>query len=428
MLKNSLFQKIFFLCFLFFSSTSCFNTSGINSAFNLPSVGSNYAPSDSELFYVDVDVKAYEINDEIKPYYEISTTEEYGDSVLRESPSNCEIQHFPSEEDDDLIEREATETLLCILDVPEWEFVIKDFHLIYNFPEGMCEYTRVGLPWHFNYPIIAGPTSIECEMPGEGEDGGGSGFCDARLGSFANCDDRCIEEEENICPGDPKCCYGGEKVDGEEWEPELECFGGPALVTTSGHFNPESFYTATTQALPKGGLRQTISLQNATEVNGNQATQCGNSGGDCEAQGYSARHYTSNSTPYANYLKRLDTSPEDLSSINRSRLPVFLQNSAFYNKAPRLFFEFSCLDGAGEILHQILLMIREWNTMEEFIGFYRDREEEGDPDVEGIEGKDCQYEDRAILEDQVESCNDMRDFDDIGNYYPAVEYSLGEGE
>ena len=58
-----------------------------------------------------------------------------------------------------------------------------------------------------------------------------------------------------------------------------------------------------------------------------------------------------------------------------------------------------CIDSAGEVLHKLQLMVREWNTHEEFLSFYQaGGTEDADPDVggydrlEGIEGEDCDYE------------------------------------
>lgn len=418
MLKKPLFPDILFLsCFLFLFPSCQLNLKGAGGgSFNLPSVGSDYSPSDSEYFYVDLDVDTYESGDHIVPAYEISTTEEYGDSDSRDSPSNCEIEYISVDEGED---KDATETKICILDIPEWEFIVKDFHLVYNFPEGMCEYTRVGLPWHFNHEVLPGPVVQECERQtgtnDEGDPETETGFCNRISGSAVECSDdptdlnSCVEEEENVCPGDPKCCYGGETIDGEEWEPELECFGGPALVVNGWDLPPEAFHRTIVSALPEGGLKNTISLSNLTSVNGAESFGFRASGGG-------ASGFASTSFPYANYIEELDSSIEDLQSVSRDELLPFLQASASgFPYIPRLFFEFSCLDSAGEVLHEILFMIREWNTLEEFNEFYDSGGDDSDPDVEGSEGEDCEYEDRATLDGEFNQCNDLLDFDDMSS-------------
>ena len=136
-------------------------------------MGADFAPSDADLFYVDIDVESYETGNNLAPYYEISTTEEFGDSVLRESPSNCEIEHFPPEDGEEGPVGDSSQTKICIIDVPEYDFLVNDLHIVYNFPPGMCVYASHALPWHFNHETAIGPIVTECESGGEG---GGNGF------------------------------------------------------------------------------------------------------------------------------------------------------------------------------------------------------------------------------------------------------------
>jgi len=399
-LKKTRFLRVFLFLFLLLTFSACYlNLRGVNTRFNLPSVGDDFSPSDSEYFYVDLDVESYESNDELVPYYEISTTEEYGDSATRESPSNCEIEYIPPEDDE---EQSSSETLICILDVPEGEFTLKDLRLVYNFPGEMCHSIYYALPWHFNFPIRSGPVVRKCGYEEPDEDL----YCDVgyneQTGEKNDCPasrSACYQEIEELCPslsGAPQCCSGGDKVDEgeekEEWKPEKECFGGPALHAGLGE-PPEAFILRNIN-IPEGGLRQTISLIHLLGIG--TAPQ---------------------NVPHANYLPRLDTSPDDLGTINRDELPNFLQTSPYYNHIPRLFFEFSCLDSAREILHQIFFMIREWNTLEEFYKFYNDGgNDEGDPNVEGIEGIDCHEERESPEGEFSELCNDWWDLENYDTY------------
>ena len=403
MLKKNGFLKVFLLLFLLLTSSACYiNLRGVNTRFNLPSVGDDFSPSDSEYFYIDLDVESYESNDEIVPYYEISTTEEYGDSETRESPSNCEIEYTPPEDGE---EQESSKTLVCILDVPEGAFTLKDLHLVYNFPEGMCSSIYYALPWHFNFPIRNGPISIECPVSiGEGEDASEENlFCNAEYDPNTGekaCPDSanettCYIKEEDLCPSPleaPKCCSGGENTEGDEWKPDKECFEGPALHAGLG--DPPRAFIRRNIIVPEGGLKQTISLTHLLGIS-----------------------TTPQNVYHANYLETLEVSPDDLGGINRDNLPDFVQISNYYNYAPGLFFEFSCLDSAREVLHQIFLMVREWNTLEEFYKFYRDGgNDEADPNVEGIEGTDC-HEGRESPEGEFsEQCNDWSDLEDFTSY------------
>ena len=393
--------KIKFVIFLLFLSSCYFGNSfsrNNTSLFNLPSVGDDFAPSDSEYLYIDLDQELYESSQQIIPFYDISTTEEYGDAQNRESPSNCEI-FFQENADEDDITKSYSETLICILDILEFDIVVKNIHINFNFPDGMCDHVRTGLPWHFNYEILPGPVVDERLCGDDAEDG-----CETLYFDQNDPNNR-ASEEEDLCRGDPKCCSGGSKVDGEEWEPELECFGGPALIA-EGESVPteEDFYKTVIQESPEGGIKQSFTLPNLISINGTHA----------------------HSVTHSNYLRSLDRSFEDLQGLSRNTFPIFLQPNPNYPYQPRIFFEFDCIDSAGEILHSIKLLLREWNTFEEFIDFYDSGgNDSADSDVTGTEGIDCDYEDRSVLSGEEELCNDSFDFDDFTTY-PEVEYSEDE--
>lgn len=398
MLKNTK----FLIFFSFLNLSACYwNTSGVNTMFSLPSVGSEYTPADYEIFYVDLDVDTYESNGDLVPYYEISTTEEYGDSVSRESPSNCEVEYVPYDEDS--TDRNATETKICIMDVPEYEFAVKELHLVYNIPDGMCEIVSVALPWHFNFRIKPGPVVKECSFA-RGEE-------TLELLCPNDCGDesRCHEEEERLCLTDgteaPRCCYGGEKTDGSIWIPEEACFGGPGPFVRGGFSDFKKPHLLDVDDL---GLKQTISFESLVNINLNRFNS------------------------HANYLKILDRDPSS-TSVQRSDLPKFLQNTldsddarndeiSFYKYTPRLFFQFRCLDSSSEVIHELLLMIREWNTFEEYWNFSSvGGNDDSDPDVTGYEGDECEYETRGAIGDTDEECNDVGDMDDIEDY-PMIDY------
>ena len=404
-------KRIFFFSFLLLFVPACLvNFSGVNTSYHgFPSIGSDTVPADSEYFYIDLDPEAYEANNQKVPLYDINTTEEYDDAETRDSPSNCEIRYIPVAEGE---KRRSSETKVCILEIPEWEYIVKDLHITYNFPAGMCEFTTVSLPWHFNYPVYPGPVVRTCEDDPDTENVTESGFyCTAEENpGIPTCDgETCYEQEDDLCPGgpgDPICCYGGEReASGDPWLPERTCFGGPGLIA-SRFSEKYEFFKWHVQASPEYGFRQTISFRSLLSFTGRVPT----------------------SVLHANYLEEWDRAPSDLDNLNRSTFPAFLrQSESTFPYAPRLFFEFACFDGGGEEPHRIFLMIREWNTLEEFKSFYlaSGNPDDGDPDIEGAEGRDCDYEDRTTLNDSYASrCNDLLDFDDLlgcdGSIYPAL--------
>ncbi len=431
MLSPAVFLKqAFVLLFLLLAPSACyFSWSGGGGLLgqSLPSYGGDFAPSDSNYFYIDLDVDKYDDDLEIENFYEISTTEDYGSSADRDSPSNCEIEYIPYEEGDE--GEETSETLICILDVPEWLFTLQDLNLSVNVPEGMCSSIAWSLPWHFNFPIIKGPSSIKCpvEVGEESKDlycasttNTGSKECPSNASETT-----CYEKEADLCAssrGAPKCCYGGEKEDGKKWKPDPRCFGGPALYATfAGQSIADSFYKRHLTEAPQDTEGFQLELTIPSLIGGIP----GNSG-------------ELGSLPYANYLNALDGPAEDLEDIYSGALPLFAReegsiNDRIYNHIPNLFFKFACLDGAGEVLHELLLMIREWNTMEEFVSFWEDEDggnDSADPDVTGDEGDECEYEQRFNSSGAPEPCNDWLDLDDIAEDrdYPGITIDENENE
>ena len=406
---NKLIHSFLFLVLL----SACGIGGGVRVRYNLPSVGEDSAPSDSEYFYVDLDVDRYKSAGELVPYYEISTTTEYGDAEERDSLSNCEI-YYEEPEEGELGKKSASDnTLICILDLLEYEFLINELKLVYNFPEGMCDYMRLAVPWHFNHEILPGPVVTKCEK--EGTDDEGEATTEEGLscssGPGALCDGTCrteeIEEEE-FCPASDtigetvvRCCNGGKKSDDSEWKPNLQCFGGPSLIADVEGGEKE-FHTRLLDKSEEGGLRRSITFPDLVSINGVEKLSNIRTGA------------VSVNSPFTNYLKIFDREPDKLKDISIASLPDFLRRSPYYDYRPEPFFEFTCIDGAGEILHKILLMIREWNTFEEFRDFYNaGGDDSPDPDVEGAEGSDCDYEEFSSIGGEVEACNDLLDFDDI---------------
>ena len=135
-------------------------------------------------------------------------------------------------------------------------------------------------------------------------------------------------------------------------------------------------------------------------------------------------------------MKALDVAPLKLKDIETTDLPAMLRrvagDSNVDGQEPQPFFVFECLDEGEESLHKILLMIREWNTLEEFVKYYNAGGEEGagDPDVEGEEGVKCvelQDENKETIGfgDERPDCNDLADMDDIIGFGNRVEELFG---
>ena len=89
------------------------------------------------------------------------------------------------------------------------------------------------------------------------------------------------------------------------------------------------------------------------------------------------------------------------------------------------FITWSCLDNAKEVKHRIKMLIREWNTQEEFNSFKESEGSRGDPDISGKEGSECDYYEKT--DTVFGNCNDLKDADDFGaddfnTDYPEIKY------
>ena len=126
---------------------------------------------------------------------------------------------------------------------------------------------------------------------------------------------------------------------------------------------------------------------------------------------------------------------DGIEDFNFHKLPHIYKTEESYQKNPTEplpqgypYFTWSCLDSAHEVKHRIHLIIREWNTVEEFNKFVDSNGTRGDPDIDGLEGEGCDY--YSLPEDLTQEqrskfmydCDDMMDFFEKTGYYPEVHY------
>ena len=376
-----------------------------------PSVGSNTSAPNEEFMYLDLNEAYYDSLGVEPPLYEINTTEEAGDSDRRDSVSNCEILY---EEDEP-----AAPELICILDYMEEEFLQYDLSFVLNVPKGMCATLRTMPSWHYNLPAGLGPAIIHHTLV-EGEDEDDEDRNEYRVGDSSGT--VCATSEEDLLSGccddyhhtirkeEINCCLGeyamvGDTISNDNsWDGDVQnCLGGPGRTSWSyGGYDEDGFPAWLTDYILEDGLRYTFDITNLIDV----------------ARG------GVHSTPIANYMKDFDKPPEELHEEDFPEVTFLDQKNDLRRANP--FYTFECRDSAGEILHRINLMIREWNTYEEFYAYYDSGgdDESADPDVEGEEGDDCEYEDRQLF-GASSPCNDYLDLDDILDSileYPNARY------
>ena len=427
-----------------------------------PSVGSADYPPDQNFLYFDIDTAYYERQGLEPPLYEISTTEAWGDSVERDSVSNCEILYnegVPSSED-----------LICIVDMMEQELYLADgenepISFVLNVPKEMCPQLRTIPSWHWNKKAGIGPKEIykgECESPSSNSEDTDKKDFYCLESSDASPDQECRtvnpvcyidgadepkegklcgsyyhSEKENCCLGkyevrDMGCrketppnsgSYAYIDCTEEDWGGEAkQCMGGHGRTSWDA-YDKDGFPVAEIENTFEG-TRKTIKIENI----------------------YSVLQRTGYSSPAANYFKPLDNAIEDLrdqqlpdflepikmpTGLSETEIRDLLKEQPIYGISPKPYYDFVCMDFAGEIKHRISFMIREWNTAAEFMAFYESAGEadSADPDIEGIEGEDCDYEDRQLFQgyDRGAFCDDFDDLDDLvtsSTEYPGVDYEL----
>ncbi len=92
------------------------------------------------------------------------------------------------------------------------------------------------------------------------------------------------------------------------------------------------------------------------------------------------------------------------------------------------YITWACLDPNQEELHRIHLIIREWNTKEELDRFKESEGNQGDSDIVGAGGSECEYYETE--EDFLKlfgPCNDLLDADDWTSDYPEINYGGSSG-
>ena len=365
------------------------------------------------------------------------------------------------------VDEESTEDMFCMLEKMEGDLWAHDTTIEYNVPAGMCKYLAFQTHWHWNQNAGGGPERVyKCKRSssggGSGEDDDSSerystscikcGDCKINRGKISEADcspsqesiksnwsdsdckntdeipcSKCTgdypEEVEDLCPYDlsqenenlANCCtdsyngYGGAE-DGE-WGDSLEqCIGGLGRV---------NWDTKDKNGIPKGkvvnseanGYIGTYKIPNIDSWYDGPARVNNQYGIPAKVSGPSF--------VTANYYEDIED--------DTSNKPEFY-NSNYSVGYP--YISWACLDSAHEVMHRILLVVREWNSQEEFLKFKESEGSRGNPDINGSEGSDCDYYSQSETGKlQFGECNDASDADDWRKFinnkagrYPHVIY------
>ena len=406
--KRNLFILIYIYC-----CTSCVPTTDLFSE--------SINDRSTERFYIKFSEDFYKREGIAVPLYELSSDELIG---LKDCGVNKDEESF--------------EDTYCILDLNEADIGVlgqadRGIAIEYNIPRQMCEYTSFMAPWHWNQRSGFGPLEVdECTLtPPPGTENAseqkyirvsGGNWKLQEEGQKENCD---YDQSEN---GRANCCFGkslaniyvgtgnsstacaldteAEQTE-KDWGGDIkECIGGPVRsgdweafvdIEGIGEVPIATIFYSWTMDEPRqiyeiGPVEQGVVIPFSTptatyfdgieDLNFTNFNTCSN----CPGMFY----------PDDNRIIE--------NNINQLRLPIGYP-----------YFTLECLDSNHESLHRVHLIIREWNTKEEFLSFKNSDGRSGDPDLEGTEGGDCQYyesDEKIGFQGNFANCNDYLDLDD----------------
>ncbi len=235
-----------------------------------------------------------------------------------------------------------------------------------------------------------------------------SRYCTSRVATQGECDasayNGCEEEVNDLCKyirtEGENCCLGEytQISTSEDGSPTTtEGSWGGSLTQCIGGLGRTAWENYTEDGLPRvlivealDGLREQYEIPPLIDI----------SGGNTRSGFVTANYWEGieDRTDEPEFYKSSPNPPPAHQPVPREGYP---------------YITFACKDQAYEVKHRIHLVIREWNSQEEFRDFKDSQGSSGDPDAAGEAGSDCDYyeqDDDYELEDR--SCNDIVDVDD----------------
>lgn len=266
--------------------------------------------------------------------------------------------------------------LFCVAEVQELDLYFNTLTLQYHVPSNMCTYFRLSPYYFYSYEPGSGPSQASHDVLANGtivdnlNTVNGEPYCnyDYRSASGPNC---CIGSYTDVTVTYASDGSFVRSQSTKSWGGAVSnCLQGPAMTTQVKSTN--------------GFPRATVYYVSGTGIN------------DIYTMTHSLSQISSN-VYTANFYNLSDNSGSKPISL---QAPAAVSDSAL-QIAPNDTYDFQCLDKAREIKSRIRLMIREWNTADEF-------HEGGNPDETGTEPNF-----------PGQSSNDHLDWKDFGNTYPA---------
>ncbi|MBN8538531.1 MAG: hypothetical protein J0M15_15885 [Deltaproteobacteria bacterium] len=317
----------------------------------------------------------------------------------------------------------SSQNVECILDINELDLYFNGVKFQYNIPSSMCSYMSYTPYWYYNWEPGYGPSAVSISKSLDVSGNllslscviDGVATCNGTEASYDATNDKltCVYDHTNA--SGPNCCLGsytktvvttvaaGAPVTSygkANWGGEIKgCLGGQgktnwSLYTKSGYPASEIFYTVGTGKNDVYEVTAPIQSSNAGSNFG------------------IANYFTSGKHNHNGYSSGSSTYPYQIDPIDDRNGTALRSGSPYYR--------WQCLDKDKEVIHQIIVSVREWNTYKEFLTYGTSKGTSGDPDVVGVEGTGCDYN----TQNATETCNDFTDWDDYYTLFSGIFSSV----
>ena len=320
----------------------------------------------------------------------------------------------------------------CNIDILEWDMYFFGYELEINVPRNLCEFASFEPYWYYHHEVGDGPKSItittkedndgqitdySCQV--DGEDPPNDAKCTGFLEVSININESILTcTYDNTQTDGPNCCFGDFVLttnrtttdeDGNENQPLIstteETWGGNMGNCIAGAALSSGWRLSSETGLPareyyhvlETGLNNTYNF-----ISNIGSVRSGNNL-------HGASYYNKTGSPH--YHGGFSSQTTRTSNLPYAIDPIDDRNGTEI-RAAQDAYELTCYDEGHEVKNKIRLFIREWSTVQEFLLYGSSSGANGNPDIDGIEGVDCEYNPPFPY---AGYCNDRADWKDLLN-------------
>ncbi|MDE0120049.1 MAG: hypothetical protein OXM55_08605 [Bdellovibrionales bacterium] len=411
-------------------------SSEISSLIPIDGLNTSHIPNES-FFYINIRDSHY-VGDGFDGLQTLIYAMDFGPGT------DCKIQKPEDPEEG------STEDLYCIMDMMEGDMWFHEIVLEFNVPPEMCDYIGIDVPWHFNQRVGEGPRRVyertDYRLGCTTNDGGdleaevGTRYCLEGYTVGATDSDLCGQETittgcvgagpmeavtdfcrdldqsendlANCCLGDYNLVTMNGEITESNWGGNLQnCIGGLGRISWED-YSDRGLPIKRIESVRNTGFNEPYEIPALIEIyDGYRGAR-----NRMRAPTFITANYWTDAEDKdsATSKPRFYTPPTSFQLPREYLHPVILEGHPYLT--------LSCMNHAYERKHRIHLLIREWNTQEEFNRFVESEGSRGDPDVAGEEGSFCEYYegDEETILPQDTQCNDSFDADDWNNVDPGT--------